>query len=535
MADPFYEPLPEMGQKPWDLGGAVQEIRERIAGTDDVIQTGRLSPGGLSQEIALAAGELNPEALSDTFIAAKVNETNSDTRNAVLDLAMGVSPTWFGAVGDGIADDTAELQATFAAAGTRPVLIDRHYRITAPIVISTNNQTVLGAGGKVLGSNSTRLFHVLANNVSFRGVQTSGGRTAFLFGPSDVYAVVPPVASSLGNGGSVVDCVSDSAAEFVRGNFVRDLKILNNTAVGVKEFGVTLWGGDADPRNATYPGDFVYLISNVKIAGNMILGNGMSATEYSEITAGIWGCAMQDVHVSGNVVDGFTDVGIDFEGSLRCHAVGNTVTNCAQGLYAIFFGSRSCSFVSNKGYYTSPPPAEKNGFSFWGAARPSPYENIQILSNDFGATITIQPYESERVGYDFDIANNKIKNGGIDVSRVDKVRVSQNRVMGGHIIIGGCNESTVSGNDVTTFGEPDIGGIRNYPVLGVVGTGGVISNNVVNDSTSALAGASIAVESGGAGNKKTLVKDNTTRLGVFNQGSDPTVTQVNNTTFSFGL
>lgn len=77
MADPFYEPLPAPGQTPWSLNGPIQEIRERIGDVDDFI-----SSDGIAQAIAEAAATLNPEALSDGFIATQLEDTGSATGQA---------------------------------------------------------------------------------------------------------------------------------------------------------------------------------------------------------------------------------------------------------------------------------------------------------------------------------------------------------------------------------------------------------------------------------------------------------------------
>lgn len=74
MADPFYEPLPVLGQAPWTVNDAIQEIRNRIAALDDT-----LSPEAIQEAITEAAAILNPTALSDSFISDRVEQEGSFT------------------------------------------------------------------------------------------------------------------------------------------------------------------------------------------------------------------------------------------------------------------------------------------------------------------------------------------------------------------------------------------------------------------------------------------------------------------------
>lgn len=92
MADPFYEPLPGAGQKPWSLDGPIQELRQRVTDIDEFIE----GPG-IESAIATAAAALNPDALSDVFIADQVSNPTSDTNAAVVSL---------------IGDETADILPT---------------------------------------------------------------------------------------------------------------------------------------------------------------------------------------------------------------------------------------------------------------------------------------------------------------------------------------------------------------------------------------------------------------------------------------
>jgi parallel beta-helix repeat protein len=151
MADPFYEPLPGLGDVPWSLNGAVQEIRERISDVDDFI-----SSEGIEQAIATAAGTLTPEALSDAFIAARIGEEGSATETELSSgfekrAGVAVDARYYGVTADGTTDDTVALQAALNSVGALgagvlklPVGTIRTSAITIPAGV-----TVVGAGKRL--------------------------------------------------------------------------------------------------------------------------------------------------------------------------------------------------------------------------------------------------------------------------------------------------------------------------------------------------------------------------------------------------
>lgn len=56
------------------------------------------------------------------------------------------TPQAFGAVGDGVADDTAAIQAMINSSNTTFLFPIGHYKTTSPIVINKNNVTIIGEG-----------------------------------------------------------------------------------------------------------------------------------------------------------------------------------------------------------------------------------------------------------------------------------------------------------------------------------------------------------------------------------------------------
>lgn len=75
--------LPDVGQRPWNLNPAILAVNSDVESISAVIETGRLSPGGLEDELTEIAAQLNPEALSDNFIAQKIETPGSATEQSL--------------------------------------------------------------------------------------------------------------------------------------------------------------------------------------------------------------------------------------------------------------------------------------------------------------------------------------------------------------------------------------------------------------------------------------------------------------------
>lgn len=77
---------------------------------------------------------------------------------------------------------------------------------------------------------------------------------------------------------------------------------------------------------------------NIWISGNRV----------RRVTGGIWGNRGRNVIVSNNVTEICQDVGIDFEHSFSCSAIGNTVRDCKNYGLAVFYASERITFTKNR-------------------------------------------------------------------------------------------------------------------------------------------------------------------------------------------
>lgn len=93
--------------------------------------------------------------------------------------------------------------------------------------------------------------------------------------------------------------------------------------------GIQWWGDDTNG-----------FCENLRINGNKV----------SQVTGGIWGNKGRDVRVTYNTIDTCSDVGVDFEHSFNCSAVGNVIRNCKNYALAIFYASEKIVFSKNQVY-----------------------------------------------------------------------------------------------------------------------------------------------------------------------------------------
>lgn len=290
------------------------------------------------------------------------------------------SVKWFGAIGDGVVDDTAAIVAALAAPGAALYFPPGTYRITSTIPLKSD---LLIRGDKATLqldmpaaeiTRGTGFFYIEnLENIRIHGL-------TFLYGDSLPWAVVV----RQGRGITMTDCQTIGAHLFLATlplgakypdmtpeNVNRDIVVDGCTARGKSDYqnadgainivftdgwrvsnnsisgyshGVQWWGGDADPNLDGA------LANERKTANGIVQGNNVFDLRYG----GIWGSMGKHITVVGNTVTGVGDVGIDFEGCFYCTAVGNTVKDAYHGELAIFFLNRDIVFADNTVLKTKP-------------------------------------------------------------------------------------------------------------------------------------------------------------------------------------
>lgn len=330
----------------------------------------------LASSLAAASSAANAEAVTAGLVS----------RVATLE---GVARTfaYWGAKGDGIADDTLRIRGALAS-GLKYFSTDRQaiYRITERITVpsgvtidNTSGATFLWDGpttsADIDGPFYTSGLKVRFTKPIFINQSLNDNVAGILAVASQGLRVIEPVAIDCtvlrtqapvgvaydgvitsGPGMNVCyDTVITSPETKGRANnkhaasvdlyYAKSWAVLGGRSVDVK-FGVQFWGG-----NAAIIGGNGVEANERKASQGLVVGfhavNGM---------AGVWGSMGSGIEVVGCYVDTMYDVGIDFEGCVDCGAVGNNVRDCINGNFATFYFNRNVSFRGNTSYQGTARP-----------------------------------------------------------------------------------------------------------------------------------------------------------------------------------
>lgn len=389
-----------------------------------------------------AKGDVYTTVESDELLALKAD------RDDIKEFRVfGVSPKDFGAKADGVNDDSPAIANAINTGNQRIILIDANYTMKSLVTITRPDVIILGLGYTLLIPANVNAFNILANNVWFDSVKTDGGNIVYNYGPIDAKLDNRGQGNT---GGKLTNNAGIAPKEYIRINYCRNMEITGNRATSVREFGITVWGGDANPGSVNFPGVGVYHAGDIVITGNAFRGNGMAASNGT--TAGIWGCCISRVTVTGNNVSEFTDVGIDFEGAINCTATGNTAVNCGNAGYAVFYASRNCVFTGNT--YERTGATTFLGHAFLFANTGGSYSNINVSDNTFlgGGIILSDSNPDKRDAY-ITITGNSVQSGVIALTRVDYAVIENNAVYGGNIALFGGYMGRIGNNQVWATGN----------------------------------------------------------------------------------
>jgi hypothetical protein len=154
------------------ISGVVQ-----VPGTDYSLLTGNLvfasAPSNGTAILARYGQALTslPDSDQITFVQAGAGAATRTVQNKLRET---ISVKDFGAVGDGVADDTAEVQAAVNAAQYEVDLVGGIYRITSVITFAQNNMTIKNGTLLFDGVNTARLAKITGDNVTFENVVFDG-------------------------------------------------------------------------------------------------------------------------------------------------------------------------------------------------------------------------------------------------------------------------------------------------------------------------------------------------------------------------
>ena len=235
-----------------EIDGNFKSIKETIEGSSGASVIGLTPTGGIAAtNVQAAIVELDTEKASKVDLAssggaALVGYLPAGTGAVATDvqskLRESVSVKDFGAVGDGVTDDTAAIQLAVDSAGTSGVYLPKGtYKVSDKINISAEGVTLVGAGRKatvIRQTDSTKdVFNVTGNYFTSRSLsvvyvsQGAAGKTAFDFNGAFYSCVSDVYVNKAGVGFKY----SNSANSNQLNNFV----VEDATTAGVWCFGTT--------------------------------------------------------------------------------------------------------------------------------------------------------------------------------------------------------------------------------------------------------------------------------------------------------
>jgi len=303
------------------------------------------------------------------------------------------TPEQFGAVGDGITDDTNAFNS--AILNGKNIALDSEKIYSIGNISDIENIEIIGNGATLKTSDVI----TLGDNGVLNGcvIQATGSTRGYI-----VYLT--------GVNAKVCNCHFKTITwtaenEYIRGYNTSLASIYNNNFeenryghaiylnkcfnCSVKDnhmsncrFPVTIWGGNADPSNTdrSFNG-----CGQIVIEGNKSI-NDLTIQTPNQNNA-IWASCSNNIVVSNNILVGCGDVGVDFEYCANCVATGNTVKNCLKGALAVFCDSENCTFVGNNVYFDEKP-------TWWNAYSntmyPSDTYSLGILIRDASKNITFE-------------------------------------------------------------------------------------------------------------------------------------------------
>jgi Pectate lyase superfamily protein len=408
----------------------------------------------------------------DTFSARPTNLTANDTGKTYLYTQTGNLHQWtgtqwkvlneshinvkdFGAVGDGVVDDTVAVQAIFTSltANGGVVYFPQGTYNTSTQIELVSNVELKGEGVKsVLNYTSTLCFNMLdKTKIHISGILFKSNNNQIA------------VSSNRCKYITIENCHCDGSRLFMNNqtlglpyssitdaDLTQFVSILNNNCIGTDKaigdaaiylvyckeaivtgnhvtnyaHGIAWWGGQGTFAQQGLP-------INERKTKNIVIANN---TVTNIAGGGIWGSMGIGISVTGNYVEDCSDVGIDFEGSFDCVASGNVVKNCSNGALTTFFFNRNILFSNNICYQNS---ISKPLYRCYNDSQNNEINtNISLIGNQFICDDQSTPNQIGTVDCaagccgEFVFSDNIIKNAtcNFDANNMGSVVVQNNRI-----------------------------------------------------------------------------------------------------------
>ena len=268
-----------------------------------------------------------------TFSSAPVVPTGAFTTAAISNLPMAVvTDPQYGAVGDGVADDTAAIASAIASGRTVVVPPGKTFKVSQIAASSRSDLTLVGYGASIVGTNNDGAI-----------VYITGGSRISVLGLRIAHAA----AAVRTNGGFGLFVESSSDVN------IRDCTISATASAGIYVDSVTRATIQACSITSTLA-DGIHITdtsTQITVAGNRTSttgDDGIAVVSYQSDTG-----SCQDITITGNSVFQSKSRGISVVGGANVTISGNTIRSTKYGgvyiAYESSFSTRGVSSVTVAG------------------------------------------------------------------------------------------------------------------------------------------------------------------------------------------
>jgi parallel beta-helix repeat protein len=378
----------------------------------------------------------------------------------------------FGAVADGVTDNSAAFAAACSVAGNTVYVPEGTYYLASQLVLSVNNLTIYGQGtllGNNVGISNDAMILITGDYITIQGItidqnNISAGRSIYVFGAE--HCTIDGV-TSLNCQNAFVEMKDGSAYTTVKNCYV--------TSTGASGgYGVI----SSDAGN-----DHIFVKDNIMIFTGSVRGDGIELNH--PITPGAY------AEITGNYINGpvgvsvSAGIGIGVAGFSNCIITNNIVLNCEGDGIHLEDGSHNCIVANNI------------------------VENVNTVNNVNGSGAIIA-VASDYVTISDNIVNGAVYGHGVYISGINgspgapstgcKVNNNQINAAGkSGVYINATNNFKVTNNSI--IGANTLVSANTYSVSVAKFSGtttslyGVISNNTFADNGSAVVTYSIYTDS----------------------------------------
>ena len=321
-------------------------------------------PKGLGKDADISRLIIYTNPLSEEA-AAKAWKAAAKARRALTKNILD-----FGAKGDGETNDTTAFEKALSGGGNLYVPAGTYILGPKPMNIP-KNLVLWGDGrGTVLKPvKGTGVLFKLSSGAQIRNLSIDG-KNVKKGGVNDGLIVIRRANGCLIDSVYIKDCNrvavwTANANDIIIQNcdirnvwmgiglvFSNRVKVLGNTVVDAYRHGIQFWGSQGSGKGKEHE---KILSEDLIFANNYVKNGGGGA---------IWGAGGRRVIMTGNIVDGCKDVGLDPEFCEDVTITGNIANNCYNAGISLFYTCKRVSIVGNTVYNNSVPKDKEKSAIF---------------------------------------------------------------------------------------------------------------------------------------------------------------------------